>query len=310
MLKPEDAEKVLIKNLANVIRKANTGKPLTAAERALIEQAAAGGTQQDSGSAFTKTYDELAQRFGLSRKTLQNASNRYPDAPRARADGRHDVAAWSQFLIAHNIARTAENIAAAPSSDAEEPMRVVDWKARELELKCTKLEIENAKVAGELVDAAEVESGVAVLVGAFRQAVNNFAPRLAGKIVGVKDYHEAEEIILEEVNIVLRTLQRCDFLKLLESGVPALADPIEETRTAAFGREVTVAPTEPSTQDKAKSKGTQRKRPTSTGSRGSFPVSMPPGVSKRKPGGKKGSLSKGVPVATAISKVKRSTKRA
>lgn len=212
MLKPEDAEKVLTKNLANVIRKANTGKPLTAAERALIEQSAAGGTLTDTGSAFAKTYDELAQRFGVTRKTLQNAQKRHPDdAPRPRPDGRHDVAAWSQFLIKHNIARTAENIAGAPT-DENRPVSVTDWKARELELKCEKLQIENGKVAGELIAAAEVESGLSQLVSAFRQALNNLGPRLASKVLNISDYHEAEEVITQEINVVLKTLQNADFL--------------------------------------------------------------------------------------------------
>lgn len=216
MLKPEDAEKVLTKNLANVIRKANTGKPLTAAERALIEQAAAGGTLTDSGSAFAKTYDELAQRFGLTRKTLQNASKRHPDdVPKPKADGRHDVAAWSQFLIKHNIARTAENIAGAPAADAEisGPITVTDWKAEELKLKCEKLQLENAKVAGELVLSADVETGLSALVSAFRQALNNLPGRLAQKILNVSDFHEAEELISQEVNVVLKTLQNADFLE-------------------------------------------------------------------------------------------------
>lgn len=221
MLKPEDAEKVLTKNLANVIRKANTGKPLTAAERALIEQAAAGGPPTDSGSAFAKTYDELAQRFGLTRKTLQNAGKRYPeDVPHPRADGRHDVAAWSQFLIRHNIARTAENIAGAPAAEGElsGPITVTDWKAEEIKLKCEKLQLENAKVAGELVLAADVETGLSSLVAAFRQALNNLPGRLAQKILNVSDFHEAEELISQEVNVVLKTLQNADFMEQRAEG--------------------------------------------------------------------------------------------
>jgi hypothetical protein len=260
MLKPEDAEKVLVKNLANVIRKANTGKPLTAAERALIEQAAAGGTLQDTGSAFAKTYDELAQRFAVTRKTLQNASNRFPDdAPKPRADGRHDVAAWSQFLVKHNIARTAENIASAPSDDElTRPVSVTDWKAEELKLKCTKLQLENAKVAGALVDAAEIESGVSVLVQAFRQALNNLPPRLAGKIIGITDYHEAEEIILEEINVVLRTLQRCDFLPAKEAPTEA---PDQEQVRSVLSVEV-VSSNATIAKQKSTGKAHQPKRPS------------------------------------------------
>lgn len=281
MLKPEDAEKVLTKNLANVIRKANTGKPLTAAERALIEQAAAGGTLTDTGSAFAKTYDELAQRFGLTRKTLQNARKRFPDdSPKERADGRHDVAAWSQFLVKHNIARTAENIAGAPAAESEisGPITVTDWKAREIELKCAKLEIENAKTAGELIDAAEVESGTSHLVSGFRQALNNFVPRLAAKIVGVKDYHEAEELIQAEVNVVLRTLQRCDFLESPVTPVNEVTQvktPVIETvsKPCSSGKRKAVVTTTPRPLKKTTSPGSgKRKTSRSRASRSSREV--------------------------------------
>lgn len=218
MLTPEDAEKVLTKNLANVIRKANSGKPLTAAERALIEQTAAGAPLRDSAShsAYAKTYDELAQRFGVTRKTLQNAAKRHPDdVPKPRADGRHDVAAWSQFMVRFNIARSAENIAGAPSAEEEPtgPVTVTDWKARELELKCGKLELENAKAAGELVEVADVEAGLSTVVGAFRQAINNLPGRLAPRVLGCTDYHEAEAVIQAEVDVILRSLLNCEFLQ-------------------------------------------------------------------------------------------------
>lgn len=234
MLKPEDAEKVLTKDLANVIRKVHTSKPLTAAERALIAQVGAGAPLVgDASSAFAKTYDELAQRLGLTRKTLQNAAKRFPaDVPRPRADGRHDVAAWSRFVITHNIARTAEGIETAASDGGDDrPITVTDWKAKELELKCEKLSIENAKVAGELVAANDVEAGLSSLLAAARQALNNLPGRAAQKVLHLTDFHEAEDILQAEVDLVLRVLQRCEFLDGLgvnatvETASPVISTP-------------------------------------------------------------------------------------
>ncbi len=203
------------RDLADLIRNSHLGKPLTATERGLIQLAGAGGSVVRGMSTYAKTFDELAQRLGLSRKTLQNSAKRFPEeVPRPRADGRHDVAAWSEFVVAKNIARAAESIVNAASAEREDdkPITVTDWKAKELELKCQKLEIENLKVAGELVGGADVESGLSTLVAAFRQALNNFGPRLASKVLNVSDYHEAEEIVQNEINVVLRTLQHCEFL--------------------------------------------------------------------------------------------------
>lgn len=246
MLKPEDAEKVLIKDLANVIRKVHTNKPLTAAERALVSQAAAGATLGDSSSAFTKTYDELAQRLGLSRKTLQNAQKRHPeDVPRPRADGRHDIAAWSQFIIKHNVARSAEGIAGAASAEyeAEGPITVTDWRAREIELKCEKLAIENAKTAGQLILANDVEAGLSTLLAAARTAMNNLPGRLAQKVLHLADYHEAEELIQGEVDVVLRIFERCEFFDQLglvnetvETASPVISTPAQVEQELADQR--------------------------------------------------------------------------
>lgn len=219
ILQPTDLEKVQRRQIQNILAKQAAGKTLSAREeRALVEASTDAPAGVDN---FARTWDELALRVQTSRKTLQNVQKRFPGQfPPPRPDGRHEVAAWLKFFIEHNINRAAEDLA------DNQPITVTDWKAREIELKCTKLEIENAKTAGELIDAAEVESGTSHLVSGFRQALNNFVPRLADKIVGVKDYHEAEELIQSEVNVVLRTLQSCAFL---ESSVPPVNEVSEVT---------------------------------------------------------------------------------
>lgn len=233
MLSPEDAEKVLTKNLANVIRKANAGKTLTAAERALLEQSAAGGTLNGSSSAFAKTWDDLAQRLGVSRKTLQNVQKRKLEGqPRPRADGRHDVAAWSRFFVVHNIARTAEDLPTHEAVAAGAPESVTDWKAEKLKLECDKISLEVAKTAGELVSATDVEAGVSAMVAAFRQALNNLPARVAQEGLEISDYHELEELVQNEVNLVLRSLERADFVRsqgaagdTLRTASPVVTDP-------------------------------------------------------------------------------------
>ncbi len=206
ILKPEDLDKVRRRQIQNILQKQAAGKTLTAREERALAEAA---TDAPPGAEnFVKTFDELSTRLGVSRKSIQNWQRRFPDDhPRARADGRHEVAAWVAFMAAHHLA------ASDPDGHPDDrPITIADWKARELELKCEKLQIENSKVAGELIAAAEVESGLSQLVSAFRQALNNLGPRLASKILNVSDYHEAEEIITQEINVVLKTLQNADFL--------------------------------------------------------------------------------------------------
>lgn len=211
ILKPEDLDKVRRRQIQNILQKQAAGKTLTAREERALAEAA---TDTPPGAEnFVRTYDELAARLGVSRKSIQNWQKRLPDNwPRPRADGRHEVAAWVAFMAANHLA------AADPDGHPDDrPITVTDWKARELELKCEKLEIENAKTAGELIEAAEVEAGTTHLVSGFRQALNNLIPRLAQKLDGVTDYHERVDVIQGEVDVVLRTLQRCDFLDSKET---------------------------------------------------------------------------------------------
>lgn len=237
MPKTQEQQRVLIRDLADAIRKLNGGHALTKAEKALVAQAAAGAPIiGDAHSAFSKTYDELAQRLGLSRKTLQNLRDRHKgEAPRPRADGRHEVAEWAMFLIEKNVARIAENIPTQASvvPEQEGPQCAKDWRNEELRLKCEKLVIENLKAARELIAVNDVEEGMSTLMSALRQAMNNMVGRLAQKILHLKEHHEAVEIIQSEVDQVLRLLENCSFLDDLgdnattSTAAPVIATPAQ-----------------------------------------------------------------------------------
>ena len=199
----------------NILKKQAAGKVLTAREERTL--AAAAADTPVGAENFVTTYDELAKRLNISRFGLQKVCHRFPNEfPTALSDGRHDVTAWLNFFLAKNIKGAQEDIATD-----DDQRSVKDWKAEEVKLKCTRLELENAKAARELVDVAEMEAGVSAMVAAFRQALNNLPARLALKVTGVTDYHEAEELATEECNNVLRTLQRCDFLTGVQATIPA-----------------------------------------------------------------------------------------
>lgn len=217
-LTPEQLAESRRRQVENLLAKQAKGKTLTAAEQRTIAAAAAGDAPASSN--YASSYDALAAELGISRRGLHKACQRFPtEFPTPKADGRHDVAQWLAFFASKNIKGAAEDMPLPTDGDdaAEEeesgPVTVQEWKAEEIKLKCAKLNLENARVSGTLVYAADVERGVSVLVQSFRQALNNMPDRLAGKIVGITDYHEAVEITQEEVNVILRTLQRCDFLQ-------------------------------------------------------------------------------------------------
>lgn len=246
LLTPKQMEAVRRQQVKNILTKQAAGKTLTAREDRILSEASTDAPA--GGENFVRTQDELAQKLSVSRKTIQNVMGRRDDYPRPRADGRHDVAAWLKFFADNHIAG-----ADVEGAMEDRPVTVADWKSRELELKCDRLELENAKMAGELVMAKDVEAGISSLLAAARQALNNLPGRAGQKVLHLIDYHEAEEILQAEVDLVLRVLERCEFLKDAEGEAMPKdeAKPVEETTLPPKGKpRGRKAKTEPNKQAK------------------------------------------------------------
>ncbi len=177
---------------------------------------------------FAKTQPELARILGVTRQTIGNCLRHYktarPPVPATRADGRYEIEAWREFLIAHNIARKAESVPTDDlpddGEDGESPRSVADWKQEKVRLECQKIAINNRKAEGELVEVAEVEVAIGAMLSAFRTAANNLPGRAAQKLIGLKDYHDVEEILKAEIAVTLRTLEACPFLEQSEEKQP------------------------------------------------------------------------------------------
>jgi len=237
LLTPEQLEESRRKQVENLLAKQAKGKTLTAAEQRTITAAAASSVLPSID--HVTSYDALAKELGISRMGLHKVCQRFPsEFPTPKPNGLHDVSKWLEFFAAKNIKGAADGVPLPDSDDEAEdveagPQTVQEWKAEEVKLKCAKLNLENARVSGTLVYVADVERGVSVLTQSFRQALNNLPDRLAGKIVGITDYHEAVEIAQEEVNVILRTLQRCDFLQGFEAAKAEQALPTFEDEPEA-----------------------------------------------------------------------------
>lgn len=203
----EDAEKIRLKNIANIIRKANAGKTLTNAERALIDSEAAGA---QPGAPFASTWDALAQRLGISRRGLQKVRERFTgQLPPDRADGRHDVAAWSRFFAEHHINAADEDAALAGSDDG---LTIAELKRREIAEKIRKLQIENAIAERSAVPLDEIQARLPPMLMAFNTGLNNLAPRLCQKLEGFDDYSERLQIIETEIEELKKTFAACPWL--------------------------------------------------------------------------------------------------
>jgi DNA-binding CsgD family transcriptional regulator len=94
-LTPQQAEILLKADLANLARKVQQGKTLSAAERNLVQSILGGGDVSTANYADNQV--ELAKILNVDRKTIQRY-RKLPGNPGARADGRWDVNAWRTFI--------------------------------------------------------------------------------------------------------------------------------------------------------------------------------------------------------------------
>ena len=205
-----DLDKVRAKNIANLIKLANSGKPLTRAQQAEIEAFAAGGNEV-AGTGYVRRQSDLAAKFGITRQTIADCLRKFkratPPVPTTMADGRYDVAAWGAFLRAHNIARIADE------PNIQERTTVTEWKQEKLRLECERITLDIAQRKTTLVEVADLEATLGSMLSAFRTAANNVPGRAAQKLIGLKDFHEIEEILQGEIATMLRTLEACPFAK-------------------------------------------------------------------------------------------------
>ena len=91
-------QKILSKDLENIVKKVASGKTLTSAERALVEKAY--GTSGDV--KFAKTIVELSEILGVNRKTIDRW-RKLKGSPKPCSDGRHKVSKWRDFVRKHDL---------------------------------------------------------------------------------------------------------------------------------------------------------------------------------------------------------------
>ena len=131
---PEIARKLLNRDFANLAQRVQRGGNLSRAERAMLQGMAVGAGQT---STVAENYVELAKFLGVTRRSLQNWRKR-KDAPKAMANGFHEVAAWREFMKRHGLEGDPAGM------DAESALRarklLAEVEERELRLAVKKRE--------------------------------------------------------------------------------------------------------------------------------------------------------------------------
>jgi len=120
-------QRILSKDLENIVKKVASGKTLTSAERAIVEQAYG---QTEYIDKYAKTVVELADALGVNRKTIDRW-RKMRNAPKVLSDGRHNIAKWRDFVKKHGLKE-----ADTPEDEALKTRKLLaDVKQAELKLK-------------------------------------------------------------------------------------------------------------------------------------------------------------------------------
>jgi hypothetical protein len=250
-LTADDLQRLHTKQVANIIRKLGEGKTITSREQKILDEEQTRGESTAAGTAattaFVQNWDELADAIPIDRRTLQNFRDHEAALIEAnkkdliRSDGRKCVVAWRALLNECGVKGRGAN-----NTDPHMP-DVRDMQLREWKFKLDKSEFALQKEKDLVLPRTEFEAALSVTLSKFVAALNALPGRGAGKLLpraraalvaALKkalppktfervdaalskdfaiDFAEIEETLQNEVELVKRTLETCDYLKPAEN---------------------------------------------------------------------------------------------
>lgn len=199
-ISPELAQKALRIEAGNALKKIQSGKTLTSAERALI-QAIAEGDNPAEAKGFVTTKVDLSNALGVSRKTIdrwQHLRRNGPPAP--EADGRWNVVEWKRWMKETGRGGGVDG----DTLDDELPR----LNAKRILLINERLELDNAERRGELISREEVVKEAAEIATTLRSALYGQGASICSEVVKLNDLDEAVKVYTDAVDRVLHGISQ------------------------------------------------------------------------------------------------------
>ena len=176
-------QKILSKDLENIVKKVASGKTLTSAERSLVEKAY--GTSGDV--KFAKTIVELSEILGVSRKTIDRW-RKLKGSPKPCSNGKHSVSKWRDFVRKHDLKE--------PDSHEDEEL-----KTRKLLAEVKQAEIKLKVMEGTYVAIEKVREVWTAHIGQVRQILEsrflNELPPILTTLDAVQIREKLQEVLDE-----------------------------------------------------------------------------------------------------------------
>jgi len=190
-----DAEAVLRKNIANIVKKASAGKPLTSRELAIIERyrdPAPGDAPSSLAQEFVTSYAHLGKIFGPHGNSFKRWKRELKDAPDPLQNGLHSVAAWRGFFSKHpellnKTKGASERPAAGPQENAgdDENLTESEYRRRKTREQWLRMKQEREKNAELYYLRSDVDAWIRDRIEKVKQVLQNslknvLPPRLEG----------------------------------------------------------------------------------------------------------------------------------
>ena len=170
------ADKILMGEFVRLANDYKQGKRLTGGERSFVQRMAVRFDPSLSQGPWAASATELASIFGCTRRTICRWK-KLPDCPQPAADGRHNVAAWREFIRRNGLEAGFE--------DEEDLELGADAKQRRAAVLADREEFEFAILKGDYLRQDDVRRWLGEMITAVKVELMNSAVRTASSLVGL-----------------------------------------------------------------------------------------------------------------------------
>ena len=198
------ANKILKRNLVNIVRKVQEGRTLSTTELAVVQGIADSGTGEESGEpegkpvglVWAQNQVELARELGVNRKTIQRWLKK-EGCPGAKSDGRYSVEEFRKWANENNLKNEKEG-------EGDSKLKL---EAKRLLLVNQKIEFDLAIKRGEYTHNEDVEAMFVMMIQNAKKVLLALPSNAAPQVVGLS-VPEAELRLREIVDEALAQLQK------------------------------------------------------------------------------------------------------